>query len=572
MKAFFHSITTRIVVFMLIIAFLPLAIIFYSLGHQQTMEAETLHVSHLKVLFKETVGTIAAHIRYKKLMVENIADMARIVNTLRTAYGEGNVRIDPSLEAYIERIISRYNLYDFFIIDQDGKVIYTYKKEDDLGKNISDPLLKNTGLAQVYFQAVSMLDTSVSPLDYYPPSRRRANFIASPVIVEGKLLGAVAVQLNENTIYDLVKHYNGLGQSGEVVAGMLKPDGRILPAMPLKYDPDAFKNARVLNSALRATGLVQAVHGHYGAGKIVDYRGVECIAVWGYEPMMGWGVVVKTDKDEVLAGVRSDQRRLLYLLVFVALGIGLLIVLNVIAITRPIYALIASIRKFRRGETFDPAEVGCRGEICYLTEEFNTMAKEIRSYQQNLESKIEERTWELQQAKEEIEAISITDQLTGLYNRRHLDGALEQQRQMYERYHIPFSIAMFDLDFFKSVNDNFGHQAGDKVLCTIADIVKVHCRSIDIIGRWGGEEFLIIYPNIEEAEAFRAAENLCRAIALKSFDIIGRMTISGGVSGYRESVHSTLKRADDALYRAKKEGRNRICVHDETGWCCKHSE
>lgn len=545
---------------MVMIAVFPLVMIFYSLGHQQKMEAETLHISHLKVLFKETIGTIAAHVRYKKLMVENIAGMAQIAQTLRKAKHGETVEIDSSLETYIERILSSYNLYDFFIIDQYGKVIYTYKKEDDLGKKINSPLLKNTGLARAYTRAVSVLDASVGSFDYYPPSLRKANFIASPVIIDGKLLGVVAVQLNENTIYDLVKHYSGLGQSGEVVAGVLKADGRIVPALPLKYDADAFTKERVLNAGPYQIGLEPAVRGHFGAGEIFDYRGVRCVAVWGYEPTLGWGIVVKTDKDEVLAGVRNDQQKLLYLFMFVAVGIALLIALSVISITRPIYNLIASIRKFRKGEEFDPRNIDCRGEICYLTEEFNTMAEEIQSYQKDLEEKIDLRTRELQQAKEEIEAISITDQLTGLYNRRHLDVVLEQLHQTYERYHTPFSVAIFDIDYFKYINDSFGHQVGDKVLCTIADILKAHSRTIDIVGRWGGEEFLIIYPNLDEPEALIAAKNLRRAIATKYFDIAGWVTISGGVSSYQESLNNTLKRADDALYLAKNEGRDQVCI------------
>ncbi len=561
MRTFLQSIAARIVLVMVFIAVFPLIILSYSLGHQKLQEAEALHVSNLKVLFKETIGTISAHVRYKKLMLENIADMARVAKTLREAGPVETVQTDPSLESYIARVINRYNFYDFFILDTTGTVIYTYKKEKDLGQNIHAPLLNTTELAKVYDQAVSILDTSVSSLDYYPPSLNKATFIASPVIVEGKLLGAVAVQLNENTIYDLLKHYNGLGQSGEVVAGILKEDGRIVPAMPLKFDPDALKDGRVLNVDSYATGMVPAVRGHSGAGEIVDYRGIECIAVWGYEPMLGWGIVVKTDKREVLAGVHGDQRRLMYILVFVVIGIALLIVLSALSITRPIHVLIDSVRKFRHGEAFNPVEIGCRGEICYLAEEFNTMAKDIQSYQKNLEEKIEERTRELTRAKEEIEAISITDKLTGLYNRHHLDTVFEQQRQMHERYHTSFSIAIVDIDFFKSVNDRYGHPAGDEVLRVIAQIMKTHSRSIDVIGRWGGEEFLVIYPNLGEKEAYYAAENLRSIIASRCFEPYGWITVSAGVSGYDTGIKETLKRADDALYRAKKEGRNRVCIY-----------
>lgn len=563
MRSFFQSITMRIVLLMIIIALVPLLIIAYSLSYQQKEEAEALHLSHLKVVFKETVNTIDTNIKYQKKLLMTVAAMPDFAETLARSKPDDTLRLDPMTEAYVTDLVNRYGFYDFFIISSTGKILYTVKKEGDYGRNVNSPLLKNTGLAKAYVQTTSMLDTVISPLEHYPPSGRKASFIATPVIAGEKLVGAIAVQLNENAIFDLVKNYNGLGHTGEVVAGMLRKDGSIVAAIPLKYDPEAFAKGRILNRGSDATGMVQAVNGRSGAGEVRDYRGVVSLAVWGYEPTLEWGIVVKTDRDEVFADIYDDQKKLLYILIMAGAGIAALIVLSVRSITYPIYELINAVHTFRREGKYAFSKIGCRGEICYLSEEFGTMAEEIQSYQKDLEAKIEERTQELRLAKERIEEISVTDQLTGLYNRRHLDVVLEHNRQLYERYHTPFCIAIFDIDYFKSVNDTYGHQIGDCVLKSVADMLKSHCRSIDIVARWGGEEFLIIYPNLEEPEAYRAAEKLRQAIQFNRFGDAGAITISGGVSRYDGTIHDTLKRADDALYLAKKEGRNRVCVVKE---------
>lgn len=162
--------------------------------------------------------------------------------------------------------------------------------------------------------------------------------------------------------------------------------------------------------------------------------------------------------------------------------------------------------------------------------------------------------------QEEITKISITDKLTQIYNRVKLDEVLENELKRSMRSKSSFSVIMADIDKFKLVNDNYGHQVGDIVLSEVSKILKDNSRSIDVIGRWGGEEFIIILPNSNLSGAKILAEKLRVKIENAKFTKAGNITCSFGVAEYIEGDTSDdlVSRADAALYRAKDNGRNRV--------------
>ncbi|MCW8891536.1 MAG: sensor domain-containing diguanylate cyclase, partial [Sedimenticola sp.] len=159
-----------------------------------------------------------------------------------------------------------------------------------------------------------------------------------------------------------------------------------------------------------------------------------------------------------------------------------------------------------------------------------------------------------------IETISNTDTLTHLYNRRRIDELLAEQVELFERYQRPFSIILLDLDHFKQVNDTYGHQKGDAVLICIASCLQEHTRRVDFVGRWGGEEFLVICPMTEASNAEILAEHLRSLIGQAESPTGTSLSASFGVAQCQdgESVHKLIGRADSALYEAKDQGRN--CV------------
>ncbi|MBU1777565.1 MAG: diguanylate cyclase [Gammaproteobacteria bacterium] len=162
--------------------------------------------------------------------------------------------------------------------------------------------------------------------------------------------------------------------------------------------------------------------------------------------------------------------------------------------------------------------------------------------------------------EEEIHLLATTDSLTGIINRREFSTILAGEMDRARRYAIPLSLAMYDLDYFKRVNDTFGHDSGDYVLQAVTTLVKKNIRANDVVARWGGEEFMVLLPHSEVQAALNVAEKLRQAIAEYVFDNVGHLTASFGVVAFesQDDFNSLLKRVDDALYLAKQQGRNRV--------------
>jgi diguanylate cyclase (GGDEF)-like protein len=162
----------------------------------------------------------------------------------------------------------------------------------------------------------------------------------------------------------------------------------------------------------------------------------------------------------------------------------------------------------------------------------------------------------------ELEKASITDSLTSLFNRRRLEEAFAHELDRAQRYGKPVSLIIADVDHFKSINDTHGHQIGDEVLKLIADLLRNGVRAVDLVGRWGGEEFLVICPDTDLEGALGLAEKLRGAVEAGPFPAGTTITSSFGAAQYGEgeSFKDTVGRADKALYRAKINGRNRVEV------------
>ena len=169
----------------------------------------------------------------------------------------------------------------------------------------------------------------------------------------------------------------------------------------------------------------------------------------------------------------------------------------------------------------------------------------------------------------DLEHETFTDPLTGIYNRRFMEQRLTEEISKARRYDFQLSVLMFDLDFFKRVNDEHGHQAGDRLLVEISKLVGSQLRDSDILARYGGEEFLIIAPNTGAPEAMLLAQRLRQTIEsqgfLRDYDAIElpelKLTVSIGIASFSDgsdSQEALIHDADKNLYRAKSEGRNRV--------------
>jgi len=186
-----------------------------------------------------------------------------------------------------------------------------------------------------------------------------------------------------------------------------------------------------------------------------------------------------------------------------------------------------------------------------------------------LQEALAERERELSEMNDKLLQISLTDGLTGIDNRRSLEGKLHQMFEHSYRLHEPIACVMCDIDHFKKVNDTYGHQAGDEVLKAVAQILKGEAREIDSVGRFGGEEFLLLLPGTVLDAAVTFAERLRERVAEHTFSYDGgtlKRTMSFGVASWPHprvsDAEAMLRSADDALYVAKEMGRNRVVRFD----------
>ena len=196
------------------------------------------------------------------------------------------------------------------------------------------------------------------------------------------------------------------------------------------------------------------------------------------------------------------------------------------------------------------------------------MFRDLELMNDNLEELVKERTRKLHEANEQLTeknkalyVLSTTDQLTGLYNRRYVEEQLYQTLTNFNDSQVPFSLLMLDIDHFKSINDVYGHDVGDKVLVNVSSSIKNSVRSVDTPGRWGGEEFIVVcMSDIDGATS--NAEKLGKIIAEQDNSPAGSVTVSIGVTPVliQDTIDTVLNRVDQALYEAKNNGRNQVII------------
>jgi diguanylate cyclase (GGDEF)-like protein len=279
----------------------------------------------------------------------------------------------------------------------------------------------------------------------------------------------------------------------------------------------------------------------------------EKIAWIEYIAELKWYVTTSAYLDEMEESSLELQKSVIYL------GIIVLVIAIVLSIVfsrkflQPIYILSKMAKSVTTGDYSVRSNIKSNDELEQLSNDFNKMVETIEDHIYNLDEKVREKTIEL-------EKLAVTDKLTGLNNRVLLDKELADSYKSYIRYKNIYSIILIDIDFFKKVNDTYGHKIGDDVLKRVSSLMLEKIRSTDTIGRWGGEEFLIISQNTNINGACQLADNLRKIISTTPFESVGEVTISVGVAQINSDIDedTIIIKADEALYRAKDNGRNRV--------------
>lgn len=206
--------------------------------------------------------------------------------------------------------------------------------------------------------------------------------------------------------------------------------------------------------------------------------------------------------------------------------------------------------------------------VINIRQRINAQAK-LRQFNLELESIVQQRTKDLNEKNKELEIASKsmqklahTDTLTGLPNRRAASSEVVAHIQRYNVNFRPLALAILDIDFFKRINDTFGHQTGDEVLCALGETLKNALRPDDRVYRWGGEEFLIVLPDANSEFAYSTCKRIRESVSQMNVGNVGTITPSIGVANFAtgDSFDSIVLRADEALYTAKNNGRNQVVV------------
>lgn len=200
--------------------------------------------------------------------------------------------------------------------------------------------------------------------------------------------------------------------------------------------------------------------------------------------------------------------------------------------------------------------------------------REAEEYLRDANERLQTQLAEIRGLQEQLQKQALHDSLTGLYNRRYFDEALGRELALARRQHYPVSLVLIDIDHFKQLNDNHGHQAGDTVLQALAGHLTGNCRAGDLVCRWGGEEFVVVMPHTPLTGALQRTESWRSSFAARIFNFDGLelgTTLSAGVAvwpGDGDSPEDLLRVADRALYRAKSGGRNRVESTPQEGQPC----
>lgn len=280
---------------------------------------------------------------------------------------------------------------------------------------------------------------------------------------------------------------------------------------------------------------------------------------------LGWWIVARQPIETAYA----SANRILWRALVVGLVVGFLGALVAWLLARrlsnDLKALGHAAQRISDGDKHVQLPLGkSNREVQQLSTSMSLMTRELMEANKRMEQEVRQRTLELQHANTELARQASTDPLTQLLNRRGFTQRAHHLLAQAQRSQLPVCALSLDIDFFKRINDTYGHDSGDAVLQQFADTIAQRVRQTDLVARFGGEEFVVLLPDTAQASALQLAQHLRQTIADMEIEGVGHITTSIGLSSWNgsqgESLESLLKRSDAALYEAKHTGRNRVCI------------
>lgn len=473
-------------------------------------------------------NTLESNRVYSQKLADSVEDFLK-TSQQQLAYNAKNLagilKKQSALEAEVDRLRLQTNSFNsVVVVDKNGKVLAT--SPDAI--NISGKTIESPGAREALIKRRPLIS---SP--YISAAGNLLVFISNPILDEkGEYLGYVGgtIYLKQKNILNnlLGEHYYRDGSYLYVV----DQDRQLL------YHPNP---ERVGTKIIKNSAIDAVTHGIVGSMRLYNSKNVDMLAGYAIIPSAEWGVVTQRPTQATLAPLNGLMIKVLLNTLPLTFLILLLIWWVTKKITLPLQELADSAQHMDR-----PAAAERIQKIRSWYFESNEIKRALLSSFKRVHFKINKLLLDVK-----------SDPLTGLHNRRGLDMALDIMQAESEN----FAIVSLDIDHFKSVNDTYGHDAGDKVLSHLAKIMKALSRDDDVICRVGGEEFLILLPGLSSKSAEDFANRLRGEVEEMKFELVGHITISLGVACWSRDagdVVGVLKIADEMLYKAKRNGRNRV--------------
>jgi diguanylate cyclase (GGDEF)-like protein len=544
----FQSIKTKILLFALLATIIPslvLGILFYMQNSRLLREKITQELRN---------ATVQASGKLDLWLNERLYDMrvfsssyilsenlVRLLEKPRTS--KAAIVAREHLGGYLQSVTSKITIYqELSLIGWDGEVIVS---------SSGDPF---KALIPAHWSAVLKQGTEIGAKPHFEPHlSRTALFLAETVRAsDGSPLGVLSAIISLDAIVSLLDA-QAVGGIDEIY--LTDAGGRVLVSSQKVAEP-------YMASASVSDIIAASRDNQMGLIDYICYRGKAVVGIAAPIPAMGWVMITEIEREKAYAEIALLGRLTRMLVGGLMLCIGLSAYLFGHSLVRPLQRLSRGATRVASGNLEVDLPVTGLSEVSYLTQVFNHMVASLRCGQEELSAANQA----LVQTNQELQQLSITDGLTGLNNRNHIMALFQQELARAKRSNQPLAVLMLDIDHFKQINDTHGHQIGDAVLQGLAQALLRSVRDCDHVGRYGGEEFIIILPDSDKSNGAGTAERIRQNASEVDIDTASdplALTISIGVAAYPENgqdVETVLRQADDALYLSKADGRNRVAL------------
>ncbi|PKH04087.1 diguanylate cyclase [Psychromonas sp. MB-3u-54] len=392
--------------------------------------------------------------------------------------------------------------------------------------------------------------------------------VAIPLVdAEKKWIGTLAVAVSLAVISEKLSaiklgkgSYAWLADSNDRVIS--HPNKSLVMNKILSYTEDI--NFPGFDQIVRQTKLQKAGYGRYmdvkrNEAKIVTFSKIDNLP--------GWNLFVTTKESDIFYNI--DEILYNVLMTSIILMVVFLLLISHLSnrITKPILQLTQDVKASVRSKTNNLRIIASNDEIGQLSQAFHYSFQKLHLHTIHLEKIVIHRTQEisaknllLSEQNDKLEELASKDPLTQLYNRRAFSALVDKEISRTKRHHLAVTLVIIDIDHFKKINDRFGHNVGDDILCRLAHELSVNTRKENIICRWGGEEFVILMPETTSDLIVKHMERIREKISQLDVAPVDKLTFSAGMATMRvdEPFKEWFQRADSALYKAKQSGRNRI--------------